>query len=122
MVWQSALYFNIPASRSSFPSLTHHSPLVFHTPFLWPFLSETHPEDGDWVTAMCLGHCARGSLDRPGPTFSKGVMSSISHELEQMMRKFSSILASQKHSLLHQMVTLSNTLNVLPAMLHNQTH
>ncbi len=40
------------------------------------------------MTVMCLGFHAGGSLDRPGNMFSEGVMSSISHELEQMMHRF----------------------------------
>ncbi len=66
-----------------------------------------------------LGHCARGSLDRPGPTFSEGAMLSVSHKLEQMMREFSQLPTSQEHLLLYQMVTPSTTLNVLPATLLN---
>ncbi len=72
------------------------------------------------MTVMHLGHCAGGSLDRPGPTFSEGVMSLVSHELEKMMCKFSQLPTSQKQLLLHQMVTPSNTINVLSAMLYSQ--
>ncbi len=73
------------------------------------------------MTAMHLGCHARGSLDRPGPTFSEGAMSLVSHELEQMMCKFSQLPISQNQLLLCQMVTLSNTINVLSAMLYSQT-
>ena len=49
------------------------------------------------MTAMCLGHHTGGSLDRLGPTFSEGVMLLVSHELEQMMHKFSQLPTSWKH-------------------------
>ncbi len=106
----------------SFLSLfsTSPTPGPLHT-FLVVFLSETHPGDGDQMTAMHLGCHARGSLDRPGPTFSEGAMSLVSHELEQMMCKFSQLPISQNQLLLCQMVTLSNTINVLSAMLYSQT-
>ena len=55
------------------------------------------------MTATHLGCHTRGSLDRPGPTFSKGVMSSVSHKLEQMMHKFSPVF-----SISEALVTMPN--------------
>ncbi len=99
---------------------TSPTPGPLHT-FLVVFLSETCPGDGDQMMVTHLGCCTRGSLDRPGPTFSEGAISSVSHELEQMMYKFSQLPTSQNQSLLCQMVTLSNTINVLLASLYSQT-